>query len=118
MSVTTTITALQTTGLVLLSLYLLWVLYLAVMNILRVKKLGKLTKVTTLLSMPVVVSAFLLDVAINFVVFTLLLLELPKELTVSSRLKRHNNTSTGYRKKLAKLFEPLLDPFDPDGDHI
>lgn len=107
----------QVIALVLASLYLLWVLYLAVMNIIRVKKLGDLTKTTTLLSIPVVVLAFLLDVAINFLVFTPLLLELPKELTVSSRLKRHN-TSIGYRKKVAKLFEPLLDPFDPDGDHI
>jgi hypothetical protein len=51
-------------------------------------------------------------------VLTLLLLEWPKEMTVTARLKRHNATSTGWRKAVAVWFEPLLDPYDPSGDHI
>ena len=39
-------------------------------------------------------------------------------MTVTARLKRHNATNTGWRKAVAVWFEPLLDPYDPSGDHI
>lgn len=108
---------LQIVGVVLLSFYVLWVLYLAVMNLKRVKNLGLLKPVAVVLAVPILVLGFLLDVILNFVVMTVILLEIPRELTVSERLKRHNEKG-GWRKKVAQLFEPILDPFDPSGNHI
>jgi hypothetical protein len=48
---------------------------------------------------------------------SVILLELPRETTVTARLKRHNQ-GTGWRKTVAGWFEPILDPFDPSGKHI
>ena len=100
------------------SFYLLWILYLAVMNLKRVKDAGLISPLALTLGYPVLFVGYLLDVLVNITVLTLVLLELPKELTVTARLKRHNRTSTGWRKSVAVWFEPLLDPFDPSGDHI
>lgn len=97
--------------------YALWILYLAVMNLSRVKNMGKLTPLTTALGTPVLFTGYILDALVNWILMTVILLELPKEITVTSRLQRHNQ-STGWRKKVAQWFEPLLDPFDPSGDHI
>lgn len=100
------------------SFYLLWILYLAVMNLKRIKDAGLISPLALALGYPVLFVGYLLDVLVNITVLTLVLLEFPKELTVTARLKRHNRTSTGWRKSVAVWFEPLLDPFDPSGDHI
>jgi len=101
-----------------LGFYILWVFYLAVMNLKRVKDAGLLSPLALTLGYPVLMLGWLLDCIINILVLTPLLFELPKELTVTARLKRHNNTSTGWRKAVAVWFEPLLDPFDPSGNHV
>lgn len=101
-----------------LSFYLLWIFYLAVMNLKRVRDLGKLTKVTTFLGFPILILGYLIDFICNVFFLTIILLELPQETTVTARLKRHNKTSTGWRLAVVKWFEPIVDPFDPSGDHI
>ena len=101
-----------------LAFYALWVFYLAVMNLKRVRDLGLLHKSALVLGYPVLFLGYALDVILNVVVMTVLLLELPKETTISSRLKRHNRKGTGWRMPIVRFFEPLLDPFDPSGDHI
>ena len=100
-----------------LACYGLWVFYLAVMNIKRVRDEGKLSKWATRFGYPVLLIGYVLDVLVNWFVVTLLLLEFPKELTVTDRLQRHQQ-STGWRLAVVKFFEPLLDPFDPSGDHV
>jgi len=100
-----------------LGFYILWVFYLAVMNLKRVKDAGLLSKTAMALGYPVLIVGYLLDCFVNVFVMTLLLLELPRETTVTSRLKRHNK-GTGWRKAIAAWAEPLLDPYDPSGDHI
>ena len=102
----------------LLGFWCLWVFYLAVMNLSRANKAGTLTKTAWVFGVPVLVIGLLLDALINFTLMSLLLWEFPKELTVTARLKRHNKQSTGWRLAVSRWFEPLLDPFDPDGDHI
>jgi len=101
-----------------LSIYLLWIFYVAVMGIKRVRDEGKLTKFALALGLPVLVIGLLLDFIVNVFVMTLLLLEPPKEMTVTARLKRHHKDSSGWRLAVVHFFEPILDPFDPDGDHI
>jgi hypothetical protein len=101
-----------------LSFYLLWIFYLAVMNLKRVRDLGKLTKTTIALGFPLLILGYLIDFICNVFFLTVILMELPRETTVTARLKRHNKTSTGWRKAVATWFEPIVDPFDPSGNHI
>ena len=101
-----------------LACYGLWVFYLAVMNLKRVRDNGGLSKWATRFAYPVLLVGYVLDVLVNWFVVTVLLLELPKETTVTARLKRHNRGSAGWRKAVVQFFEPLLDPFDPDGNHV
>lgn len=103
---------------VILALYCLWVLYLAVMNLKRVRDLGKLSNTAKVLGTPILVLGYLIDFLLNAVLMSILLLELPRELTISERLKRHNTSSHGWKKSVSTWFEPLLDPFDPSGNHI
>lgn len=98
--------------------YGLWVFYLAVMNLKRVRDAGKLSPWALRFGYPVLFIGYVLDVLVNWFVVTLLLLEFPQETTVTARLKRHNRDSAGWRKAVVQFFEPLLDPFDPDGNHI
>ena len=100
------------------SSYALWVFYLAVMSLKRAKDAGLLTKTAMALGYPVLVVGYILDFWVNITVMTLLLMEFPRETTVTARLKRHNNQSTGWRKSVALWAEPLLDPYDPSGNHI
>ena len=99
-------------------LYLLWIFYLAVMTLKRARDANLLTKTAKFFGIPVLVIGLLLDFLANVFVMTVMLLELPKETTVTARLKRHNKESTGWRLSIVKWAEPLLDPFDPSGDHI
>lgn len=101
-----------------LACYGLWVFYLAVMNLKRVKDNGGLSTWALRFGYPVLIIGYVLDILVNWFVVTLLLLEFPQEYTVTSRLKRHNRESTGWRKAVVQFFEPLLDPFDPTGNHI
>ncbi len=98
--------------------YALYVFYAAVMNIKRVRDMGKLTKLGMAFGYPTLVIGLILDLLVNWFVMTIILLEVPRELTVTSRLKRHNRESTGWRLAVVKFFEPVLDPLDPSGDHV
>lgn len=98
--------------------YALWIFYLAVMSLKRAKDAGLLDKTARFFGTPVLFIGYILDALVNIFVLTFILLEFPKELTVTERLKRHIRTSTGWRLKVARWFIPLLDPYDPSGHHI
>lgn len=98
--------------------YGLWIFYAAVMNIKRVRDMGKLTTIGKVLAYPMLVIGLVLDLLVNWLVMTVILVEIPQELTVTSRLKRHQKESTGWRLAVVKFFEPVLDPLDPSGDHV
>lgn len=98
--------------------YVLWVLYLAVMNLRRAKQAGLLGRTARFFGTPLLIVGLVLDFLINVGPMSVILLELPREWTVSARLERHNLHSDGWRKAVAQWFEPLLDPFDPSGNHI
>ena len=104
--------------------YALYVFYCAVMNIKRVRDAGKLTWFGKVLGYPTLFIGLFLDLLVNIFVMTPLLFELPREFTVTSRLKRHHLESVGdswlskWRMSVVKFFEPILDPIDPSGDHI
>lgn len=98
--------------------YALWVFYLAVMGLKRAKDAGKLHKTALTLGYPVLIAGYLLDALVNVFVMTVIFIEVPRELTVTARLKRHIRESDGWQLALARWFIPLLDPFDPSGRHI
>lgn len=98
--------------------YALWIFYLAVMNLKRAKKAGLLNKTALVLGTPVLIIGFLLDFLVNTTVMSLVFLEMPDELTVTARLKRHQKESTGWRLRVVLWLEPILDPYDPEGDHV
>ena len=98
--------------------YALWVFYIAVMGLKRVRDTVGLSPWALRFGYPILIVGYVLDVLVNWFVFTVVMLEIPKELTVSSRLKRHNQESTGWRLAVVKFIEPLLDPFDPSGNHV
>lgn len=101
------------------SFYILWILYLAVMNLKNARDRGiRLARHVYWLGYPLLFSGLIVDFMINVFILSILFLEIPKETTVTARLKRHNKAG-GWRGNVAKkFFEPLLDPFDPRGDHI
>lgn len=98
--------------------YALWIFFLAVMSLKRARDAGMLHMPAVVLGYPVLIVGWLIDFVVNATVMTALFLELPREMTVTARLKRHNRTGSSWRKTLAAWFEPLLDPYDPSGDHI
>jgi hypothetical protein len=100
------------------ALYALWLFYLAVMALKRARDAGQLTKVAYAFGAPILLFGWALDVAVNWIVMTVLLLELPQETTVTARLKRHK-LDNGFRGRIARWFaRHLLDAFDPSGRHI
>lgn len=125
-----------------LSLFLLWVFFLAVMNLGRVRALDRedrnhaaadptftapplrMTPFVASLGTGVLIIGYLLDCLVNISVLTVLLFEFPHELTVTARLKRHNEETfkwyetMPWNKALVRWFEPLLNPYDPKGKHI
>jgi hypothetical protein len=102
----------------LLTTYFLYVFYAAVMNVKRIRDQGKLTTLGKVFGYPTLIIGLILDLIVNIFVMSIILVEIPREFTVTSRLKRHNKESTGYRLAVVKFFEPVLDPLDPSGDHV
>ncbi len=101
-----------------LLVYGLWIFYLAVMNLKRAKDAGTLRPWARRFGGPVLLLGVLLDVLVNWIVFTVLLIEWPREALVTARLKRHIQTGAGWRHRVARWFcADLLDAFDPSGCH-
>lgn len=100
------------------SIWVLWVMYLACMNLMRARDTGTLTKPAYYFGLTVLYPGLLLDVLVNLFCVTAILLEIPKEWTVSSRVERHCETGQGWRKAVCLFFRlNLLAPFDTSGKH-
>jgi hypothetical protein len=102
---------------VLLVWYVMWVLYLAT-QCLAVNK-DKLEPWVFQMGMFTFRLALVIDVAFNWIVFTVLFYEFPRELTGSGRLSRHLRHGYGWRQRFSGwVGRTMLDPFDPSGQHI
>jgi hypothetical protein len=67
------------------------------------------------LMIPHVVVGFILDIAVNVIIGTVLGLEIPKELLFTARLKRWRLYEDGWRETLAIwICEKGLNPIDPE----
>lgn len=99
--------------------YVLWVFYLAVMALMRARDAGTLSKPAYILGLPVLWIGLLIDFLVNVFVMSILMLEMPSEGTVTSRLSRlQAEEADTWRGKFATWFcVNLLDTFDPTGKH-
>jgi hypothetical protein len=103
---------------IIFSAWVLWVIYAAMMRLRQVRDAGKLTLAMKVLGYPVLYFGLLIDFMLNAVPGSILFLEFPKEYTLSARLWRHSQESTGYRQKVAEVIRvSLLDALDPEGIH-
>lgn len=110
--------ALMVIGAVLLGLFALWVLYLATMNLQRCLVAGTISKTALRLGYAVVGIGTILDIVFNITLGTLVLMDVPGELTLSQRLTRLK-AAGGWRGAVAEwIGSELLDCFDYRGRHI
>lgn len=99
--------------------YALWVFYLAVMNLKRAKDAGRLSRAALFFGTPVLIVGYALDFIANIGPFTIFMLDIPRETTVTARLTRYARGQDGWRKSFALWFaDDLLDDFDPSLQHI
>lgn len=99
------------------TLYALWALFLSATALDRARRAGTLSAPAKVLGLPLIVGTAVIDVAVNWVLGTLVLLDRPREWTLSQRLARLSTTG-GWRAAVAKwICSNLLDAFDPTGDH-
>lgn len=98
-----------------LALYALWLLFILAMSFKRAwPQMGGIARA---FAAPVIVLGFVWDTAVN-VLATAVFLDLPRELTLSHRLKRYHQGRRNWRWRIADwICEHWLDQFDPDGDH-
>jgi len=92
-----------------------WLFYLALMNASRI--LDSATWHHKVFIYPMLVVGLPLDVLFNFIIGSLIFLEIPQELLFTARLWRHKQGS-GWRYKRAVWWcDTYLNPFDPSGKH-
>ena len=103
-----------------LILWALWILYVSMMNIDRAMELGELPWQAKLMVYPTKFVFDMVEVVANTIVCTLIFLDLPKEFTVSDRLRRYyeDQNQAKWRMVLVNFVKPMLDPFDHKGPHI
>ena len=103
-----------------LTLWALWILYVAMMNIDRAMEIKELPLQAKLLVYPTKFVFDFVEIVANSFVCTLIFLDLPREFTVSDRLRRYyeKQEQAGWRMVLVNFVKPMLDPFDHKGPHI
>lgn len=102
---------------ILLYLWAFFYTYILVMGIYRAHLSGRLSTTVFILCLPAIGIGYAMDIVGNLLA-AILLLDLPQEWLVTTRLQRYKATDTGWRLKVAEaICEGLLDVFDPTGDH-
>lgn len=98
----------------------MWILYLAVMSLKlerdELKAQGRdFTLTQKIFGYPVLIVMIVADVVFNWVIGSILFVELPREFLFTSRCQRHMKDNS-FRGKLARSFcKHLLDPFEIGG---
>ena len=99
-------------------LWAFWGMYVLVMGIYRAHLAKRMTPVTLALSLPFVALGYIMDVLANVTIASAVFVEIPREMLVTDRLKRHINHGAGWRQSLARyVCDHMLDMFDPSGNH-
>src|SRR5574337_1262725 len=102
-----------------LVVWLLWVWYVCIMRLKMLRDAGTLTKAQKVFGYPALAVGLILDLFVDLVIGSILFLEWPNELTLSTRLWRlSNDPNETWRRKLALAIRTqLLDTVDPAGVH-
>lgn len=103
-----------------LFLYVFFALYVMVMALYRAHLSGTMRKAGYVLGWPWLVIAAIVDVVANLTIFCIIFLEPPRELLVTTRLRRHllAGEDAGFRYRFARaICKHVLDYFDPRGAH-
>lgn len=88
------------------------------MNLIRAKESGKLSRPALILGYPILIVGYILDILMNATFVSLLVMDLPRELTVSSHLCRLSRDGNRWQRTVSTFIcEQLLDAFDPSGKH-
>lgn len=90
--------------------------YAAVMNFKRVRNTVGLTRTQNIIGSYILLRGYTLDLFVNVLHMTVLLRELPRELTVTRRLRRHIEGNTKHAALCLRLRHEL-DALDPAGTH-
>lgn len=99
-------------------LWVFWALYVLIMGIYRAKLDGRLTGVLLFLSWPWYMLGLTVDFISQMTIATLVFMDLPRELLVTTRLQRYMREGPGWRRSVAGwVCDNLLDVFDPTGSH-
>jgi protein-S-isoprenylcysteine O-methyltransferase Ste14 len=99
--------------------YVTWLFYIAVMSLKRAKDAGTIPRFALVIGYPALFMGLIFDLLCTLTVGTVLFLDLPRELTLTARLKRYDALKTGFRYRITRwLADNLLDPFDPSGKHV
>jgi hypothetical protein len=104
----------------LLALWALWILYIAMMNVKRALMAGDIPWQAKLMVVPTKAVFDVVEFFCNVVVCTIVFFDLPKEVTVSDRLRRYhrNPNCPAWRMLIVNFIKPMIDTFDPAGTHI
>ena len=100
-----------------LATWLLFIFYAAVMNFQQARDSGRMGPFMRALALPALGVGLLLDVLVNWFIFTFVFLELPQEWLVTMRLSRLKKRNSWRGKLAGWLCQHLLDPLDPTGCH-
>jgi hypothetical protein len=88
------------------------------MNLQRARDNGTLSRVAYTLGLPLFAAGYVLDVAVNLTIFSVLVLDLPREGTITAHINRLLKSGRPFQKTVARWFcHHLLDAFDPSGSH-
>lgn len=112
--------SISTVVFILWTLWALWILYVAMMNVQRAATNSALPWQAKMLVIPTTVVFDIIEFVANVVVCTLLFWDLPREITVSDRLRRYaqDPARAGWRMIGVNFIRPMIDPFDHKGPHI
>jgi len=100
-------------------LWAFWALYVFTMAIYRAHLNGNLGWFNTIMASPFIVAAMCVDVFANIFIAPFVFFELPRELLVTTRLRKIiAGGSTAQNHMIAIwLCDSVLDPLDPTGNH-
>jgi hypothetical protein len=101
------------------SVLVFYTLYIAAINLYR--DWSSLATWLRVVASPMIAALLVVDSSMQFTLFTLLFLDLPRELLVTSRLQRYRDNpayANTWRNRVATLIcTQALNPFDPTRHH-
>lgn len=98
--------------------WILWVFYLAVMHLQEARDAGRIPRFAYPVAVVTLIAGYVIDFLVNVIVLSVAMLEIPRETTVTARLKRHRDANDWRGEMSRWIAAQLLDSFDPSGRHI